>query len=215
MKLIVTVCATVLLLASCGDSSPDFTVPSTDFSFRIQCESQARGLPTTLIFEEEFESMQRLLTAGETASLNDYQSTLLSLLSTSEPTTIDGATFTPQRVSTVFEAGTATVQDLLEQAGVREVQLLALFLALSFYDERESQFIERYDDSLNGHCDSFFEEDIRAACEAGDGTSCFRVNRIERRDFDIIAEACELAPYMLLCEPEDPPPYDLPRINES
>ena len=159
--------------------------------------------------------MQDLLAQGDEQGLSEYQSALLSTLSTDEPTEMGDAEFVPQRTSTAFEPGVTTVDELLLEAGVREVQLLGLFLSLSFDNDQQGTLIERYDDSLNGHCDSFFEEDIRAACEAGDGTSCFRVNRIERRDFDIIAEACELAPYMLLCEPEDPPPYDLPRINES
>ncbi len=157
--------------------------------------------------------MQSQIRAG--AELSPAQQSLLDAISTdSISSTPDGLDYVPQRIPGLFEPGVTTIDELRQGAGVGEVGRLANYYR-RLNDIDISDTTVYYDDSLNGHCDSFFEEDIRAACEAGDGTSCFRVNRIERRDFDIIAEACELAPYMLLCEPEDPPPYDLPRINES
>jgi len=83
-----------------------------------------------------------------------------------------------------------------------------------FEPERSIDLNQRFTDHLERACDSRQEELLSEACAAGDSEACQLVDNLDQLDPAIVAEACELTPYMLFCDPEDPIPWELPPLEE-
>ena len=175
----------------------------------MQRQLEAGSFQFVVVGEQEFESLQLSLAEGD--RLSETHATMLAGLA--EPTTVSGVTHTPVRSSTV-EPRVATLEEFRQTVGRLEYINYMRTMAGLFEPERSIDLNQRFTDHLERACDSRQEELLSEACAAGDSEACQLVDNLDQLDPAIVAEACELTPYMLFCDPEDPIPWELPPLEE-
>lgn len=202
-----------LLAVACSSAESSNEDAVSEATFLRRCQTQAASFGFVAAGESEFESVQDLIKEGNQAELTDNQ--LLVVAALEETVSFGPAEFTPDRTTSVVTPGETSLVGFREGVGMGEYIDFMRTIGFGIGFEDGSQQSTLFTDQLLMACDSRQEEFLSEACAAGDSEACRLVDNLDQLDPAIVAEACELTPYMLFCDPEDPIPWELPPLDDE
>ncbi|MGI9608112.1 MAG: hypothetical protein ACR2P0_18420 [Acidimicrobiales bacterium] len=150
--------------------------------------------------------MQLIIRESGEGALTEPHSTMRQALR--ERTIIaEFAEFDPKHIAPHYVPGVTTMSELRQNAGMFQVLDYSNLIGILF----ERDVLElRYDEPLRQECNALETLGLQGFCDGGSTFACDELERFPDRDLELIAEACALAPYLLPCDPDDPPPRLVP-----
>lgn len=115
--------------------------------------------------------------------------------------------FSSETLMRLFIAGETTFSELVYTAGMKVMARFAIFASEPWAREVDALLFAT--DSRR-ECDAQRPDTIAAMCADGVEGACDSERTYPERDVEKVAEACEMVPYLIFCDPEDPPPFDPP-----
>lgn len=204
--------ALAVLCASCSSQSETGTTEPLDgASYLSRCEFQVLAFPFVRAGEELFKETQAAVAEGTTVS-RDHRNMVNAL---TQPLDTATARFTHMRRAKLVVPGETTLSEFRQATGLLEYIDYMSNAAGDATRERSQELLQRFDRQLQIACEAHEEEFLSEACAAGDSEACRLVDNLDQLDPAIVAEACELTPYMLFCDPEDPIPWELPPLDDE
>jgi hypothetical protein len=177
------------------------------------CESQTRVAEALAFVSTEFAEMQRVLRTGGEVALEDEHETLLRAFS--EPIgfpEVSDLRWDHRWLEDSFIAGQTEWIELVYAGGLQVANQYANVLSDAWSSEDRLESQPNYADHLVLQCEFLEIEAIEELCSSERDSlardrACRDLEKIPDRDLAVIAQACEDLPYLMVCEPENPPTW--------